>query len=81
MWFWNRVEIYCGYSSKDFYELRDSLAAKGIRYDYKIIDYNSTKRTRMGSFGQNPKYGFLYYLYVHQKDYDEAMFLTSNRHS
>jgi hypothetical protein len=81
MWFWNRVEIYCGYSSKEFYELRDVLAAKKIRYDYRIVNNAGRNNSRKISFGVNPKYQYLYYLYVHQKDYDEAMFLTSNRNS
>jgi hypothetical protein len=80
MFFWNRVEIYCGFSLKDFSELRDALAGEGIRYDYKLVN-QTPNRVRFGSFGQNQKYDVLYYLYVHQKDYDRAMHLTSNRHN
>lgn len=77
MMFWNRVELYNGYSLKEFSELKSSLANAGIRYDYKMI--NNRHRAVLGSFGQASKFSVHYYLYVHQKDYDNAMFLTSNR--
>ncbi len=80
MLFWNRIEIYCGFSFKEFSELRNSLANAGIRYDDKIVPLNSS-RARIGSMGQNSQYDKQYYLYVHQKDYHHAMHLTSNRNA
>jgi hypothetical protein len=80
MWFWNRVEIYCGFSLQEFSELRNSLAAAGIKYDYKLVNLNGS-RARLGSFGQNTKYETQYYLYVHQKNYEHAMHLMSNRNT
>lgn len=77
MLFWNRVEIYCGFSLKEFSELRDVLAAKGVKYDFKIIHANG--RDFRTGFLPNPKESIQYYLYVHHKDYDQAMYLTSNR--
>lgn len=79
MWFWNRVEIYCGYLMKDFADLRDSLASKGIKYDYRMV-YNNGHTNRVHHVSSNQDKTTLYYLYVHKKDYDNAMFLTSNRH-
>lgn len=79
MFFWNRIEIYNGYSLKDFSELRDSLAAAGLRYDYRYVDRNRSHRARFGSLFQDSRFSVQYYLYVHQKDYDRAMYLTSNR--
>jgi hypothetical protein len=84
MLFWNRVEIYNGFSLKEFSDLRDALVAAGIRYDYKQVDRNNSygsSRARIGTLGQNPKYTMQYYLYVHRKDYDHVMFLTSNRNT
>lgn len=78
MLFWNKVEIYCGFSLKEFSELRNSLAVEGIRYEYKLVQLNNN-RARLGSLGQNPQFDTQYYLYVHQKDYHNAMHLTSNR--
>ena len=78
MLFWNRVEIYSGFSLKEFSELRNSLAVAGIKYDYRLINLNKS-RGRIGSFGQNQQFDTQYYLYVHQRDYEHAMHLTSNR--
>ena len=86
MLFINRVEIYNGFSLKEFSELRNSLAVAGIKYDYRLIDrnksgiYGQNGRT-FGTMGLDPKFTIQYYLYVHKKDYDHAMFLTSNRHA
>jgi len=77
--FWNKVEIYCGFSFKEFSELRNSLAAEGIRYDYKMVNLNT--RARISSLGEKPQFDTQYYLYVHQKDYYNAMHLTSNRNT
>jgi hypothetical protein len=86
MWFWNRIEIYSGFSLKEFSDLRDALIAADIRYDYRQVDRNSSaafssNRARFGTLGQNSKFTIQYYLYVHRKDYEHAMFLTSNRNS
>ena len=78
MIFWNRVEIYAGFSLQEFSELRNSLQVAGIKYDYRLINLNRS-RGKYGSFGRNPQYDTQYYLYVHQKDYDHSMHLTSNR--
>lgn len=79
MLFWNKIEIYCGFSLKEFSELRNSLAVAGIKYDYKLVHLNNNHAS-FGSFSQNLQYDTQYYLYVHQKDYYHAMHLTSNRH-
>lgn len=81
MFFWNRVEIYCGFSLKDFSDLRDSLVAAGLHYDYRYVNHNNSTRGRFGSLFQNPNLSVQYYLYVSHKDYDQAMFLTSNRNT
>lgn len=74
MFFWNRVEIYCGYSYQEFIELRNALMDAHLRYDYRFVNHNKKNR-----FGGNQKYSTMYYLYVHKKDYEQAMYLTSNR--
>lgn len=79
MLFWKRVEIYCGFSLKEFSELRDALVAKGISYDYKITNLNNTTRNQIIGLTPNPNKDKIYYLYVHHKDYDHAMHITSNR--
>ena len=80
MLFFHRVEIYNGFSLKEFSELRNSLAVAGIRYDFRIVDRNkSTNKRTFGTMGMDSEFTIQYYLYVHHKDYDQAMFLTSNR--
>lgn len=78
MFFWNKIEIYSGSSLKEFTDLRNSLDAADIRYDYRTKHYSSVnvrnKRHTLYSKGD-----VKYYLYIHQKDYDYAMHLTSNR--
>jgi hypothetical protein len=81
MMFWKRVEIYCGYSLKEFSDLKNSLALQGIRYDYKIMNNNNENRSRGWNLGLNRKFESLYYLYVNHKDYEHAMFITSNRNN
>lgn len=74
MFFWNRVEIYCGYSYEEFIELRNALMDAHLRYDYRFVNHY-----RKNGFGNNPKHSTMYYLYVHNKNYEQAMYLTSNR--
>lgn len=78
MMFWNKVEIYCGLSQKEFTELRNALIEAGIHYDFKLIQLNKN-RSSIGPWGQPPSNNTQYYLYVHQKDYYNALHLTSNR--
>jgi hypothetical protein len=77
MWFWNRREIYFGYSLKDFSEMKEKLAAKNIPYDYKVVDLN-TSRGRFGSVSLNKDFNTQYYLYVHKKNLEEVLFLLRN---
>ena len=84
MLFWNRVELYKGKSLKEFSELKNALATAGIRYDYKLSKYNHSYRNLQDSNNRSnltsePGSYLEYRLYVHHKDYEEAMFLTSNR--
>ena len=77
MFFWNRIEIYSGFSYQEFIELRNALLDANLRYDYRFVHHNTKNSFRIN---QKNDYSTMYYLYVHQKDYEEAMYLTSNRH-
>lgn len=76
MWIWNRREIYYGYSMKTFSELRDCLAFNKLRYDYKI---RTSGNSRFGHLGENMEYNQQYYLYVHKKDYDNAVYFINKK--
>lgn len=86
MLFWNRIEIYGGFSLREFSELKNALAVDGIKYDYKMIDRSNVglrpnpQRTSLPS-GVDPRNAVQYYLYVHPKDYERAIYLTSNRNN
>lgn len=80
---WNRREIYNGFSLYEFNRIRDILIAKGINYDFKMVNRTTssvfdTTRSRIGSYGENNKYSNEYYVYVHKNDYDEAVYMISN---
>lgn len=49
------------------------LAENKIPYDFKVFNnLEHAERGRSGSFGTNQRYPYQYYVYVKNKDYDEA---------
>lgn len=84
MFFWNKIEIYNGFSKNEFIELQNSLKAANIPYEHKV--YKPKKPTQSQTNNSeinnaNTHAGHKYALYVHQKDYDQAMHFTSNRNN
>ena len=58
-------------------EVRDILAANGIRYTVKVTNRQNaailgSSRARIGSFGMDQALTYEYKIYVHRKDYDPA---------
>ncbi len=52
-------------------------------YDIKTVNRTTssgfdTSRSRVGSIGENMKYFYQYYIYVHRKNYSEVLFLIHN---
>lgn len=70
--FWNRREVYMGYSMTDFAETRSTLTVNQIKYTYRVITPNSDGRGTRGSFGERAEFSHMYYVYVHKKDYEWA---------
>lgn len=71
--FWNRREVFYGTSMKRFGEVRDILCCNKIKYDYKVLNHNSSiGRASHGSFNINMEYAYEYYVFVHRKDYTLA---------
>ena len=75
----NRKEILCTYDMKLEANVRDILAANGIRY---IIRTNGNSMRDLGSrsvlgrgFGENPRFSCEYKIYVHKNDYEQAKYL------
>lgn len=80
--FWNKAEVYLGYSVKDFSKVRDILTSNGIEYSCKVttkggsafLDFN---RARLSSLGDKSELSYEYHIYVHKKDYDSARYLIN----
>lgn len=77
----NRKEICICQSNERFNEIRKILIENNIKYTYRVMDRNSSnvvgsQRGRTGTLGQNMNASKTYYVYVHKKDYDDAMGLV-----
>ncbi len=81
MLFWKRREVFMGVSLEEYAAVRQKLAAAGIRYDIKSVNRFGSSAGRMMPMGraamdamsQNSQYMNIYYVYVHNEDYDRAM--------
>jgi len=40
--FWNRKEVYVGFSMKKFVEVREVLSSNGIKYEHRVVNRNSS---------------------------------------
>lgn len=74
----NRREVYVTQNMKKQAEVRDTLAAAGINYTFKVCSRGGP----LGCFGMNPLATSLlareecsYTFYVHKKDYEWALSL------
>jgi len=59
-------------------DVRDILAANGIDYTVKVTNLQSapvigSTRGRFGSFGTSQNHSYEYKIYVHRRDYDNAL--------
>lgn len=71
--FWKYKEIYMGNSMQEFSRIRNILEINKIKYDYRVVHNNrSADREGFGSFGERPEYSYMYYAYVHKRDYEKA---------
>ena len=78
MLWWNRKEIYFGYSGDEFNRIRQKLTLNGFRYDYRLVNQNN-RRGQTGSFCENPALSVAYYLYVHKSEYDKVNAILSGQ--
>ena len=74
----NREEVYVGSSMGEASNIRRILASSNIKYTYRVVDRNSSnvvgaQRGRTSTFGQKMNMSKTYYIYVHKKDYNDAM--------
>jgi hypothetical protein len=75
------MEVYTGYSLKEFSKVREILSQQRIPYTYKVIDQSQkwtgqgTIRADFGSFGVNMNYEKQYTVSVKKDEYERAQFL------
>ena len=73
-----RKELLVTFDMKRQSDVRDILSANGVKYAVKVTNRQNasvfgSSRTRTGSFGMNTDLSYEYQIYVHKKDYDNAM--------
>ena len=73
-----RKELLVTFDMKHQSNVRDILSANGVKYAVKVTNRQNaavvgSNRARTGSFGVNTDLSYEYKIYVHKKDYDNAM--------
>lgn len=73
-----RKELLITFDMKHQADVRDILAANDIDYIVKVTDRQdaaviSRGGAREGSLGMNQNYAYEYKIYVHKKDYENAL--------
>jgi hypothetical protein len=53
MFFFNKEDVYIGYSLEELFKVRAILEKEGIKYTYKVVNHSGWGRGRSGSFGLN----------------------------
>ncbi len=75
--FWNRREVYMGYSMERCSDIRSILSQHAIKYQCKAVSrHNSRVQPGVGGIlkglDEKVESRYLYYVYVHKTDYDKA---------
>lgn len=70
----NRQEVFTTMDLTRQVDIRNILAANGIKYIVKVTNLQRN-RGRTGSFGIKQNYAYIYKIYVHKKDHDKALCL------
>jgi c-di-GMP-binding flagellar brake protein YcgR len=76
----NRKELLVTLDMARQSEVRNILADNGIKYSVKVVNLQSasvlgSNRSRVGSYGVNQKFSYEYKIYVHKRDYENALHL------
>ena len=76
-----RKELLVTFDMKRQIDVRDILSANGVKYVVKVINRQNaailgSSRARTGSFGVNTDLSYEYKIYIHKKDYDNALRLS-----
>ncbi|MGI6332567.1 MAG: hypothetical protein ACOX1Y_12655 [Zhaonellaceae bacterium] len=77
MFFFNKGDVYIGYSLEELSKVRAILEQEGIKYSYKVVDHSGWGRGRTGSFGLNMDYQKQYTVSVKKSDFEKAKHLVN----
>lgn len=80
MFFFNKEDVYTGYSIEQLSKVRAVLKRESIKYTYKVNDPSAqwsgpgSSRGNLGSFGMNKNYEKQYIISVKKKDAENAKY-------
>ncbi len=79
IFFFNKEDVYIGYSLADLSKIRGILAQEGIEYTYNIQSQlgRGGARGHHGNLGLNMNYEKQYTVSVKKKDYEKAQYLVN----
>ncbi|MBK5246601.1 MAG: hypothetical protein JJE49_04935 [Peptostreptococcaceae bacterium] len=75
---WNQREVFIGNPSEELKSTMDTLTEHKIKYKYKVfsdssVHFLNTTIASLGIFLSKDDSSKIYYLYVHKKDYANAL--------
>lgn len=77
MFFFNKEEVYIGYSLEEFSKIREILSCHSIKYTYRVINHTGHSRGVNGMFGVDRKFDIQYMVSVKSKDYNSAKYFAN----
>jgi len=75
---WNQREVFIGNPSKELKSTMDTLSKNKIKYKYRVfsdssVHFLNSTIASLGIFNQKNDCSKIYYVYVHKKDYVNAV--------
>ena len=76
----NRKELLVTTNMEEFARVRDILAQNRIEYDIKVNDSTDQNWGHSSQLGINRDFASMYYIYVREREYDEAGNIVTERY-
>lgn len=81
---WNQREVFIGNPSQELKSIMNTLTENKIKYKCRVFSNSSahflnSKVLSIDVFGLNKDPSKIYYVYVHSRDYDNAVALLKNQ--
>jgi hypothetical protein len=80
MFFFNKEDVYIGYSMEELSKVRRILEHNGIKYSYNVINRSGqwlaqgTMRGNFGNVGLNSQFEKQYVVFVKKKDSEDSVY-------